>query len=71
MTSLGCDNKIKNRIIFKIKAEYCLELLPSDTQKLIGSRLSSMKIDRIFRNSALLIHCYLVNKDYQHGSRNL
>ena len=29
-------NKIKNRIVFKIKARYKLELLSSETMKLLG-----------------------------------
>ena len=30
-------NRIKNRIVFKIKAGYKLELLPKETMKLLGS----------------------------------
>ena len=30
-------NKIKNRIMFKIKTGYYLELLTSETMKLLGS----------------------------------
>ena len=30
-------NKIKNRIVFKIKAGYKLELLPEETMQLLGS----------------------------------
>ena len=30
-------NKIKNRIVFKIKSEYKLELLTPETMKLLGS----------------------------------
>ena len=30
-------NKIENKIIFKIKDGYILELLPSETMKLLGS----------------------------------
>ena len=43
-------NKIKNRIIFKIKTGYKLELLTPETMKLLGStKLESVEI--------VLIHC--------------
>ena len=32
-----CVNKIENRIMFKIKTGYYLELLTSETMKLLGS----------------------------------
>ena len=32
-----CTNKIKNRIVFKIKTGYKLELLSPETMKLLGS----------------------------------
>ena len=35
-------NKIGNRITFKIKAEYYLELLTSETMKLLGSTKSKI-----------------------------
>ena len=34
-------NKIENRVIFKIKREYYLELLTPETMKLIGSTKST------------------------------
>ena len=33
-----CPNKIKNRIIFKVKTGYKLELLSPETMKLLGSK---------------------------------
>ena len=57
-------NKIKNRIIFKIKTGYKLELLTPETMKLLGStKLESVEI--------VLIHCNWVKNDYQHTSKVL
>ena len=47
------SNKIKNRIVFKIKTGYKLELLSPETMKLLGSTkklLIKMKIVRIYLN---------------------
>ena len=46
-------NKIKNRIVFKIKAGYKLELLSSETMKLLGSTkkmLIKIKMEKICQN---------------------
>ena len=46
-------NKIKNRIIFKIKIGYKLELLCPETMKLLGSTknmLVKMKMEKMCRN---------------------
>ena len=32
-----CNNKIKNRIVYKIKTGYKLELLSQETMRLLGS----------------------------------
>ena len=39
-------NKIKNRIIFKIKTGYKLELLTPETMKLLGSRMKAVDKDK-------------------------
>ena len=39
-------NKIENRITFKIKNEYYLELLTSETMKLLGSTESKISKDK-------------------------
>ena len=42
--------KIENRIIFKIKNGYYLELLPSKTMKLLGSTESKITKDKSSEN---------------------
>ena len=39
-------NKTENRITFKIKTEYYLELLTSDTMKLLGSTENKITKDK-------------------------
>ena len=43
-------NKIKNRIIFKIKTGYKLELLTPETMKLLGSRMKVVDKDKTGEN---------------------
>ena len=71
-------NKIKNRITFKIKARYYLELLTPETMKLLRSRKSKIAKDENGENiphleitEVVLIHCNIVNNDYQQNSRVL
>ena len=71
-------NKIKNRITFKIKTGYCLELLFPETMKLFGSTKSKITKDKNGENvpyleitEIVLIHCNIVNNDYQQDSRVL
>ena len=71
-------NKIENRITFKIKNGYYLELLTPETMKLLGSTESKITIDKNGENvlhlevvESLLVHCNLVNNDYQQDSRIL
>ena len=50
-------NKIKNRIVFKIKTGYKLELLTPETMKLLGSTkkmLIQIKIVKMYQNQNLL-----------------
>ena len=70
-------NKIKNRITFKIKKEYSLELLTKETMKLLGSTKNKITKDKNGENvphpeitKVVLVHCNMVN-DYQHDSRVL
>ena len=44
-------NKIKNRIIFKIKNGYKLELLPPETMKLLGRKklLVKIKMEKMYQ----------------------
>ena len=75
-------NKIENRITFKIKSGYYLELLTPETMKLLESTES--KITKGFLPlvtgkdvpylevvELVLIHCNLANNDYQQHSRIL
>ena len=71
-------NKIENRITFKIKTGYYLELLTPETMKLLGSTKSKITKDKNIENvphleitEVVLIHCNIVNNDYQQDSRVL
>ena len=71
-------NKIENRIIFKIKTRYYLELLISETVKLLGSTENKTTKEKNGENvphleitEAVLVHCNIVNNDYQQDSRVL
>ena len=65
-------NKIENRITFKIKIGYYLELLTPETMKLLGSTKSRITKDEYSENvshlkitEVVLIHCNMVNNNYQ------
>ena len=69
-------NRIENRITFKIKSGYYLELLTPETMKLLGSTESKITKDKNSENvphlqivKLVLVHCNLVNNDYQQDSR--
>ena len=71
-------NKISNRILFKIKTGYKLELLSKETMKLLGSTSNIIDADKNSENvprlenaEVVLVHCNLVNNSYQQGSRVL
>ena len=71
-------NKIKNRIVFKIKAGYKLELLSSETMKLLGSTKKDVDQDKDGEDipklesvEAFLVRCNLVNNNYQQSSKVL
>ena len=71
-------NKIKNRIAFKIKTGYKLELLTPETMKLLGSTKKDVDKDKNGENvpklesvEVVLVHCNLVKNDYQHTSKVL
>ena len=62
-------NKIKNRIVFKIKTGYKLELLTPETMKLLRSTKNVVDKDKSSENVAklesvevVLVHCNLVKK---------
>ena len=65
-------NKIENRITFKIKSGYYLELLTPETMKLLGSAENKItKKPHLEVVELVLVHCNLVNNDYQQDSRIL
>ena len=71
-------NRIENRITFKIKSGYYFGLLTPETMKLLGSTESKITKDKNGENvphleivELVLVHCNLVNNDYQQDSRIL
>ena len=71
-----CVNKRQNRITFKIKTGYYLELLMPETVKLLGNTKSKITQDEHGENvhhlqmtQVLLIHCNIVNNDYEQNIR--
>ena len=71
-------NEINNGIVFKIKSGYKLELLSKETMRLLRSSADTIDGDK---NSELvpklesvdlvLVHCNLVNNNYQQASKVL
>ena len=71
-------NEINNRIVFKLKSGYKLELLSKEKMKLSGSLSDTIDGDK---NSELvpklesvdlvLVHCNLVNNSYEQASKVL
>ena len=71
-------NKTSNRIVFKIKTVYKLELLSKETMKLLGNTSNIIDADKNSENvprlenvEVVLVHCNLVNNSYQQASRVL
>ena len=71
-------NKIKNRITLKIKKGDSLKLLTPQTMKLLGSTENKITKDKNGENvphleitEVILVHCNIVNNDYQQDSRVL
>ena len=63
-------NRIENRITFRIKSGYYLELLTPETMKLLGSTETKITKDKNGENvphleivELVLAHCNLVNND--------
>ena len=68
-------NKIKNRIVFKVKTGYKLQLLSPETMKLLGSTKKDVDKDKDGEDvpklesvEVVLVHCNLVNNSYQKAS---
>ena len=71
-------NTINNRIVFKIKIGYKLELLSKETMKVLESTKYIIDADKNNENvprlenvDVVLVHCNLVNNSYQQHSREL
>ena len=71
-------NEIKKRIVFKIKTGYKLELLSEETMQLLGSSKKVIDknkngelVPKLETVEVVLVHCYLVNKNYQQASKVL
>ena len=71
-------NKIENGVTFKIKNGYSLELLTPETMKLLGSTENKITKNKNGENvphleitEVVLVHCNIVNNDYQKDSRVL
>ena len=71
-------SKTESRITFKIKNVCSLEPLTKETMKLLGSTKNKItkekngeNVPHLEINEVALVHCNMVNNDYQHGSRVL
>ena len=71
-------NKIEYTVTFKIKNGYSLELSTLETMKLLGSSENKTTKDKDGENvphleitGVILVHCNIVNNDYQQNSRVL
>ena len=70
--------KIKNRVVFKITTGYKLELLTEETMQLLGSSKKVIDknkdgeiVTRPETVEVVLVHCNLVNNNYQQTSKEL
>ena len=74
-------NKIKNRVVFKIKTDYKVELLSKETMKLLGSTEKVMAKDenenvrkyvpKLEIVEVILMHFNIINNNYQQASKSL
>ena len=71
-------NRIKNRIVFRVKAGYKLEFLSPETMKLLGSAKKDVYKDKDEEDApklesaeVVLMHRNLVNNSYQQASKLL
>ena len=72
------EKKKENRVTFKVKTAYHLELLLYETMELLGNNKNKVTKDENGENvphiehpEVVLFHCNIVNNDYQHDSRVL
>ena len=70
-------NEVKNRIVFKIKTGYKLELLSKETQTLLGDgplidkNKDSNNVPQLDQVESILLHCNLVRNQYLQNSKLL
>ena len=71
-------NKVKNRIVFRIKTGYKLEMLTPETMTLLGRTKKDVdedkdgeKVPKLESAEVILVHCNLMKNDYQHTSKVL
>ena len=71
-------NKIKNRIVFKVKTGWKLELLSPETMDILGTTKKDVDKDkdgedetRLESAEVVLVHCNLVNNTYQQAFKVL
>ena len=71
-------NKTANRVTFKLKTGVILELMTPETQRFLGSSTNAITSEingdlapQMKSTDVVLVHCNLVNDDYQHDSRVL
>ena len=71
-------NKVKNRIVFRVKTGYKLEMLTPETMTLLGSTKKDVdedkdgeKVPKLESAEVILVHCNLMKNDYQHTSKVL
>ena len=71
-------NKVKNTIVFKIKTGYKLEFLTEETIQLLGNSEKIIDknkdgeiVPRLEAVEIILVHCNLVNNNYQQVSKVL
>ena len=64
-------NKIEDRVIFESKTGYYLEVLTPEAMKLLGSTNNENggNVPHLEITEVVLVHCNIVNNDYQHNSR--
>ena len=69
-----CANNIENRITFKTKTAYYLEILTPETSQLLGRTKYKLTKDKNGERvpetrEAAIVHCNIINNDYQQDSR--
>ena len=64
-------NKVKNRIVFKVKKGYILELLSPETMKDAVQDKNGQDVPKLESIEVVLVRCNGVNKNYQQAYKVL